>query len=134
MVTLAFFLRGNFDIRFIPLYWFAQFCGAITASAILLGIFGNIGNLGTTVPSQGNGIALAVEILITFILLTAILFTSERAEILGPQSALAVGSVFTALLLFGWNISGASANPFRTLGPTIIGGHGWSTVWIYIGT
>lgn len=114
------------------MYWLAQFGGAITASAILRGLYGNIGGLGNTIPSTSNTMAFGVEILITFILLTVIMSTTEKGEILGPQSALAVGAVFTALLLFAWNVSGGSANPFRTLAPTIISGTGWDTVWIYI--
>jgi len=133
VVTLAFFLRGVFDIRLIVIYWAAQFAGAVSASAVLLGMFGDdIANLGMTAPSTTNELAFGAEILITFILLTVILSTTEKAEILGPQSALAVGSVFGALLLFAWNTSGASANPFRSLGPAIIGNTGWDTIWIYI--
>ena len=132
VVTFAFFLRGIFDIRLIPLYWIAQFAGSVSASAVLLGMFGDIANLGMTAPSTTNELAFAAEILITFILITVILNTAEKAEILGPQSALAVGSVFGALLLFAWNTSGASANPFRSLGPAIIGNTGWKTIWIYI--
>lgn len=132
VVTFAFFLRGVFDIRFIVVYWAAQIAGAVSAAAVLLGMFGDIGNLGMTAPSTTNELAFGAEILITFILLTVILSTTEKAELLGPQSALAVGSVFGALLLFAWNTSGASANPFRSLGPAIVGNTGWNTIWIYI--
>ena len=133
MVTAAFFLRGVFDIRRVPIYWSAQFAGAVTAAAILRGIFGNIGGLGTTIPSKSNSAAFGTETIITFILLTVILGTTEKAEILGPQFSLAVGAIFTGILLFARNVSGGSCNPFRTLGPTIVSGDGWSTIWIYIG-
>jgi aquaporin NIP len=72
-----------------------------------------------------------MEIVITFILMTVILTTAERSRILGPISALAVGSVFAGALWFGWNVSGASMNPWRSLCPAIISNSGLSTIWVY---
>src|SRR6202162_953445 len=49
-VTLAFALRNHFPWRRVPLYIVAQFAGGLMASILLRLLFGNIGNLGATVP------------------------------------------------------------------------------------
>lgn len=132
-VTLGFTLRGAFDFpRFIT-YVIIQFAGAVSGAAVLYGLFGNVNGLGTTTPGVGIQAkeAFGVEILCTFLLITVILTTSENAQILGPASGLAVGAMFGAIELWAWNFSGASVNPWRTIGPTIISGKGWDTYWVY---
>ena len=133
-VTAAFALRGAFGFIRTITYIITQFAGVVVAAAILHGLFGGVDGVGTTVPAPNlpNRNAFGVEILITFILITVILTTAENAQILGPTSALAVGSTFGALELFAWNFTGASANPWRTIGPTLISNYGWSTYWVYI--
>jgi len=133
-VTLAFFLRGAFKfVRFLTYIAF-QFAGAVAAAAVLHDIFGMVDYLGTTTPGDGlgNQDAFGVEILLTFFLITVILSTAENANILGATSGLAVGSTFGAIELLGWNFSGASVNPWRTIGPTMISDFAWDTYWIYI--
>jgi aquaporin Z len=125
-------LRGVFNPLRAITYIITQFAGAVLAASILYAIFGNIAGLGTTTPSGRDVDSFGVEILISFILITVILSTAEKAQILGPVAAIAVGGTFTALLTFAWNISGASANPWRTFGPTLISNVGWKTIWVYI--
>ena len=133
-VTLAFFLRGAFKLCRCITYIIFQFAGAVSAAAVLYDIFGVVDYLGTTTPGDGltNPDAFGVEILLTFLLISVILTTAENANILGATSGLAVGSTFGAIELLGWNFSGASVNPWRTIGPTIIADYAWDTYWIYI--
>ncbi|KAL0489224.1 hypothetical protein AKO1_013748 [Acrasis kona] len=131
LVTVAFFLRGVMVWWRTITYVIVQLAGAIVGAAILYGIFGNIGGLGTTVPIVSPGAALGVEILITFLLIMVVLSTAEKSKILGPVSAIAVGATFGSVELFAWNLTGASANPWRTFAPTIISGVGWRTIWVY---
>ena len=134
VVTLAFLLRGSFKFwRFITYISF-QFGGAVTGAAVLYGLFGNIDHLGTTTPGTGisNTEAFGVEIILTFLLVTVVLSTAENAKILGVNAGIAVGAAFGATQIWGWNITGASVNPWRTIGPTMISNFGWRTYWIYI--
>jgi aquaporin Z len=133
VVSLAFVLRGIFSPLRMLYYWVAQFAGAILAAGCLRWLFGNIANLGATAPNNGatSGVALGMEIILTFVLVNTILTTAERAKILGPMSAIAVGSCFAACLLFGWNVSGASMNPWRSFCPAIVSGRALGTIWIY---
>ena len=114
------------------MYIVVQFGGAVAAAGVLRALFGNLGGLGTTIPTSEATQALGLEILMTFILMTTVLCTSEKSRVLGPQSALAVGATFGALLILGWNVSGASVNPWRTLGPAIVSNSGWPTIWVYL--
>jgi aquaporin Z len=130
-VTLAFALRGVFPWRRVPGYWIAQLAGAVLAALVLRVLFGPVRALGTTLPHSSAGVALAVEILLTTLLVLVILGTASRNARIGPNAALAVGSTIALCGLFAGPISGASMNPARTLGPALVAGELGQT-WIYI--
>jgi len=133
-VTLGFLLRGAFNFWRFLTYIIVQFAGAVSGAAVLYGLFGVVDELGTTTPGDGlkNTHVFGVEILLTFILINVILTTAENANIVGATAGLAVGSTFGAIELLGWNFSGASVNPWRTIAPTMIADYAWRTYWIYI--
>jgi len=133
-VTLGFLLRGAFQLWETVTYIIVQFAGAVTAAAVLEALFTNAYGLGTTTPrtSITDREAFGIEILITFILITVILTTAQNVQIIGATSGIAVGSTFGACELFAWNFTGASANPWRSIGPAIISGQGWNSYWVYI--
>jgi len=133
-VTLAFLLRGSFYFPRFLSYIAVQFGGAVSGAAVLYGLFGNVGGLGTTQPGAGvsHADAFGIEALITFLLITVVLSTAVSAHVMGATSGLAVGALFGSLQMWAWNFTGASANPWRTIGPTMISGVGWHTYWIYI--
>jgi MIP family channel proteins len=131
-VTFAFALRGDFRWRDVPGYWTAQGAAAIAAAALLRAMFGRVGDVGTTTPKMGTGLAFAMEVVLTFALVTVILGTATRAGIIGPDSAIAVGATIAmAGLIFG-AVSGASMNPARSLGPAVIMDR-FRHIWIYLG-
>src|SRR4028119_55968 len=72
-VTLAFWTSGFFPKRQVLPYILAQSLGAIAASALLLMALGRVGNLGATVPLEGNWLqSLVLETILTFILMFVI--------------------------------------------------------------
>jgi aquaporin Z len=131
VVTLAFALRGDFPWRFVPVYWIIQLSGAVLAALILKAIFGDVGNLGETIPHYGVGNSLVMEIILTFILVTIVLGTASDHKVTGPNAALAVGATIAMCGLFAAPISGASMNPARSLGPAIVSWN-WANQWIYV--
>ena len=131
VATWAFVLRGTLPWKRIPLYWFSQVAGAIGAALLLRVLFGNIKNLGVGEPHIAAWPAVAVEALLTGLLIFVILNTARRHSSLGPQSALAVGSTVAACRIFGAPLTGCSMNPARSLGPAIVTGQ-WAQCWIYI--
>ncbi len=130
-VTLAFTLRGNFPPRRLPGYWLAQVVGAILAALLLRALFGDVGNLGATLPHRGTIAPLVMETVLTLLLITVILATATGHRSIGHNAALAVGGTIALDGLFAAPISGASMNPARSLGPALVGGR-LDSLWIYV--
>lgn len=130
-VTLSFALRSDFKWRYLPGYWLVQFLGAILAALLLRLLFGNVGNLGATLPHHGAVAALIMELVLTFLLVTVILGTATNQKLVGHNAALAVGGTIALDGLFSAPISGASMNPARSLGPFLVSGQ-FGDAWIYL--
>ena len=132
-VTLAFALRRNFPWWRVPGYVSAQFAGGIAAALFLWAMFGRVGNIGATVPSEGisDMQALFMEVLLTAGLVNTILGTASGARNIGTNGALAIGGYIALAGLWAGPISGASMNPARSLAPDLLRGD-FVTTWIYI--
>jgi len=132
-VTLAFAIRRNFPWNRVPGYVTAQCAGGLAASCFLQAMFGNIAQLGATIPGQGvtNVQALIMEVLLTTGLVSTILGTASGARNIGSNGALAVGGYIALAGLWAAPISGASMNPVRSLAPDLMSGD-MKTSWIYV--
>ena len=134
-VTLAFWCRGHVHVHDLAGYVAAQVIGAMAGTQLARWCWGTRAtalDLGVTRPGHGIGApgATAIEALLTFVLLMAILaaVSSPRAARWTP--AVAWGTV--ALLVWqAGALTGASLNPARSLAPALLapdtGG-----LWIYI--
>jgi aquaporin Z len=129
-VTLAFAIRGVFPWRLVPLYWVAEFAGAILAALLLRAVVGDIEQLGTPVPTHVGG-AFGMETVLTLLLISVILGTATHHSVVGPNAAMAVGGTVAACGLFSRPISGAVMNPARALGPAFVSGSANGT-WVYL--
>ena len=132
-------------------YIIAQCVGATIAGFLLAMIFGALGDAGGTMtgsaaiegcklgtPNFGAGIsagmALTVEIILTFLLVFAIFGTAvdPRAPKIG---GFGIGLAVCVDILMGGPITGAAMNPARTIGTLIGGGNAtsalWSQHWVY---
>ena len=132
-VTIAFAARKDFPWRRVPGYIAAQLTGALLACLVLVTLFGRVGSLGATDPGAGftQWQALAIEVLLTFGLVSTILGTASKAQSVGPLAALAVGGYIALAGLWAAPVGGASMNPVRSLGPDIVLGN-LSYGWLYI--
>ena len=130
-VSLAFAIRGVFPWRRVLPYWVAQLVGAVLGARLLRTIFGMAGNLGVIPPNPGVGAALAMEVILTCILLLIIIGTASRSDLSGPDAAIPVGATVALCRLFSLPVSGASMNPAVSLGQGIVSGM-LDNVWIYI--
>ena len=132
-VSVCFAVRGNFPWIRVPGYVLMQLLGAATAAFLLRAVFGNVGDLGATLPAAGigNGQALALEVLLTLGLVSVILGTASGAKNIGTNAALAVGAYVAMAGMWAAPIAGASMNPARSFGPALIGGH-WRSAWVYV--
>jgi aquaporin Z len=133
--TLTFFRLGKVAAWDAVLYALAQFAGAVAGvslSALALGhlISDSTVNYAATVPGkQGALAAFMAEALISFILMTAILFASNNARAARWTGVIAGGLVATYISIEA-PISGMSMNPARTFG-SAMGARTWTAIWIY---
>jgi aquaporin Z len=132
-VTLAFALRRNFPWSRVPGYIAAQCAGGLLASGFLRTMFGNIAQLGATIPGPGiTGVqALIMEVLLTAGLVSTILGTASGARNVGSNGALAIGGYIALAGLWAAPVSGASMNPVRSLAPDLVSGN-MKTAWLYV--
>jgi len=133
VVTVAFGLRGDFPWRRALGYILAQLAGATLACLFLLAVFGNVGNLGATLPGPGiaNWQAMLIELALTAGLVSTILGTASSAQNVGTLSAVAVGGYIVLAGLWSSPISGASMNPARSFAPDLVRGN-FTSYWVYI--
>ena len=130
-VTLSFALFRHFQPREVVPYWGAQFGGAIAGAAILLALFGDVANLGATLPSGSEAQSFGIEIVLTFLLVFVITSVATDTRAVGQAAAIAIGATVGLDILVGGPISGGSMNPARSLGPALVSGH-LASVWIYL--
>jgi aquaporin Z len=131
VVTLGFTLKRLFPPTWMAAYWGAQLVGAVAAALLLRGLFGDVVAAGVSTPHVASLVALTLEAVLTWILVTVILGTADRASLIGPNAAIAVGATIALCGLIALPIEGASMNPARSLGPAVVVGKLQDT-WIYV--
>ncbi len=129
-VTLAFALIRHFPLRTVPLYIGSQLAGAIAGALTLQLIFGPVAALGATVPAGSAWQALALETLLTAVLMYVITAVATDTRAVGELAAIAIGATIALDALWAGPITGASMNPARSLGPALISGE-WRDHWVY---
>ena len=129
-VTLAFALSGQIPWKTALYYLPAQLTGAILASLTLYILFGPTAEMGATLPAGSLSQSLAMEIILTFFLMTVIMAVSADAKIAGGLAALAIGLTVGLAVIFAGPISGASMNPARSFAPALLADN-WHGHWLY---
>lgn len=130
-VTTGFWLLREFPGRLVPAYVAAQLLGATAASAMVLALFGRLDSLGVTMPQTTADASLALETLMTMLLVLVIFGSAVHGKAVKSFAGIAIGGTIALDALFGGPISGASMNPARSLGPAIVSGL-WADQWIYV--
>jgi aquaporin Z len=121
-VTTMFAVRGVFAWRCVPWYWVAQLTGAVAAAGTLRWLFGTIRSVGISEAHISAGRAAVVEAIMTAVLVTVIVNTAHQHSLIGATAAIPVGATIIACGLFGGELTTASLNPARSLGPAIVSG------------
>jgi len=94
VVTLAFALRRDFPWHRVPGYVLVQLIGAVLACLFLRVVFGDLAEVGATLPARGisDPQAFLVESVLTVGLVSTILGTASGAQNVGHLSAVGVGA------------------------------------------
>jgi MIP family channel proteins len=123
-VTLGIFVSGNIQLIPALAYIAAQLLGGFVGSLLVRAVvsdatYNMIAGGATIVPDATSWIgAIIIEILMTYFLVHTVLLTAVDTDsnLLAP---LAIGLSILCDIFAGGNVSGASMNPARSLGPCI---------------
>ncbi|XP_058782706.1 probable aquaporin NIP-type [Vicia villosa] len=129
-ITWAIFRR----IKFIeaPLYIAAELLGSTLASLTLSLMFDiTPKSFFGTVPVGSSGQSLAMEFIISFLLMFVISAVTTDHRAVDDSASIAVGMTITLNLFIAGPVSGASMNPARSIGPAIVV-HIYNGLWIYV--
>lgn len=130
-VTLGFWRCGTFPREQVLPYIGAQCFGAIAASAALRLSLGLVGNMGATLPFEGDWLqSLVLETLLTYILMVVILGSGLDRRAPSGFAGVAIGLTVGLEAAFMGPMTGASMNPARSLGPALLSGL-WQHHWLY---
>ncbi|MBP3800248.1 MAG: MIP family channel protein [Bacilli bacterium] len=139
-VSISMVVAGKMEVKECVKYVISQFLGALAGAAILgllLGSFDMLGanGFGSLLPNGTEVtwyIALIVEIILTFVFVTAILGVTDKKEN-GHATGIVIGLTLTLVHLFGIPFTGTSVNPARSFGPALLQcGKALSQVWVFI--
>ncbi len=137
-VSLSMLMTKKISVKEFVFYVIAQIIGAILAAAVLGVLLSSFKSLGAnTYGAEGQlatnvGIALLVEVILTFIFITAILGVTSKKENTAVVG-IVIGLTLTLVHLLGISFTGTSVNPARSLGPAIfVGGTALKQVWVFI--
>ncbi len=130
-VTLAFAVGRHFSWSRVPQYWSAQLLGALAASLLLRGMFGDVAELAVSAPLGAAGRAFIFETVLAFFLMFVITSVATDVRAVGQAAAIAIGGTIALDGLFGGPITGASMNPARSLAPALLWWN-WEDQWLYV--
>lgn len=139
-VSVAMRLTGKMETKEMIFYIISQVIGAFLGSLTLglcLGSFKHLGANGYEgLLPNGNEvtiwIAMAIEIILTFVFIMSILGVTSKEEN-GKISGIVIGFTLVLVHLIGIPFTGTSVNPARSLAPAILqGGDALIQVWLFI--
>jgi glycerol uptake facilitator protein len=148
-VTVAFWLTDRIEARAAVVYVVAQLAGGTAGGLVFTLVRGgeavSVGAMGATAAFPGvTTLQAAVnEAVITFFLMVVIMAVAVDDRAPANWAGFLIGFVVAAGVLTTGNISGASFNPARTLGPyltitvsnAVLGTDGpflWGQAWVYV--
>ena len=134
-ITFTFYRLGKVKLWDAVFYAAAQFSGATSGVAIAAALLHNAPQnepvrYAVTAPGVfGNAGAFVAELMISFTLMSTILFISNHRS-LAQFTPYFVGVLYATYITFETPLSGMSMNPARTFAPALYDSD-WHALWIY---
>ena len=143
-ISLSVWIAKKMSTRDLVAYIIFQVIGATIGAALAAAIFSpslvnavddgaTLGLMTSPGPFNNPGSAFALELIMTFMLATAVASVVRGGKDMTPASGIVIGGTLFACILFGGPWTGASLNPARTMGPTLVHGSAamWGALWLY---
>ena len=145
-VSLGFFTCGRLGRGDLIAYIVGQALGGIAGAAVLsviargalAGYDVAASGLGQTGWGPGYGgeysltAGIVFEFVATLLFIIVILASTEEGNA-GHVAGLVIGITLAVIIIFGINVTGASVNPARSLGPALlVGGKALAQVWMFL--
>lgn len=145
-VSLGVLMTGGMDVKDFVGYVISQILGAFAGSLLLAAVFGlggitdMTGGYGANGLGGVNGSAIAgllVEIVLTYIFVTAILGVTSKKASHGSFAGVVIGFTLVVVHILGIGLTGTSVNPARSIGPAIVAAFNGNTdpiisLWVFI--
>jgi aquaporin Z len=134
-ITFVFWRLGKVKTLDAIGYVIAQFPGGIAGVLFVSGLLGDsfrdapVNYVATLPGPAGLGWALVAELFISFLLMSTVLFATNRQR-LAKYTGLLTGSLVAMFITFEAPLSGMSMNPARTFSSAFAAGI-WQGLWIY---
>ncbi|MDA1278694.1 MAG: MIP family channel protein [Chloroflexi bacterium] len=129
-VTIASIVSGNLGAVTGLFYIVGQLAGATFAALLLDQFLWARDGLGVHALNVSTGDGLAIEVILTFILVFVVFATAVDRRGNEAWAPLAIGLVIFIDHLIAVPLTGASMNPARSFGPALIHG-AWDDHWVY---
>lgn len=135
-VTFGAVLGGRLKPAVGVLYVAGQLLGAVVGALLLKAVIvdsleGNLGAHSLNLAVLSNqGAGLVVEIILTFVLVFTVFATAMDARGMGNLAPIAIGLAVLIDHFVGVPLTGASMNPARSFGPSLVANF-WEDHWVY---
>ncbi|KAK9804201.1 hypothetical protein WJX72_001022 [[Myrmecia] bisecta] len=138
-VTLATMVTGHISVKKGCVYILAQLVGSIFGALLTAGLVPGaevgqgIGAVGCFHEYAGvsPGQLFGWELMMTFVLVSVVYAVAVGEPNFGIVGPLIVGLTLSAMVSIGSQYTGASLNPARVFGPTVVYHCFWNRLWIY---
>ncbi len=134
-ISIAAAYLGKLERRLLPGYVAAQMAGSAAAGLALLWLLGRHGDMGANLPNAAlgvtDGIAFAIELFLSFLLMWVICGTAFDGKAHGELAGVAIGATVAIEVMLMGPYAGAAMNPARAFGPFLANGD-FTHFWIYV--
>lgn len=132
-VTVATMVTGDTSAAKGGAYIVSQIAGSVIASLMHWALIPGAADVGCFHAPTLSGMQLfGWEAIMTFLLVATVYSVAVGEPSFGIIGPLAIGLSLFAAAITGGGFTGASLNPARALGPSIVWGCYWDQSWIYI--